>query len=526
MNAPLLIALPHGLNASGVTMWAVRLVNALARGGRACALVVHDEPQGQRPLDVAIHPGVEVLDARGLPPLDQCGGDLSPYLPVYRVAVGILATRACGTPVVCSPNLLGDSYGLFAELSRQLPGLLRAIAVHHSDTPYNDLVCEHYAPIVSAFVGVSDRITERLRAALPLRAPDIFGIAYGVEVPGACAPREPLFGGSALRRPLRLLYSGRMDHEQKRVRALPVLSDALARRGIAHELALLGDGPAAAEIDALAPRTPCLRRFPAAPPAAVVSALDTADFFILPSRYEGLSVALLEALAHGCIPILTPSQSGTAQLVRDGETGFLADAGPEATEEHAGLALADALARALRDGDDQLELVRRRARHLVHTRFADTLCARRYAAVIDRAAQSPPRAWPAHRPPAFTNSGGGGSATVPADAPDRLAETLAGLHGRRIAIYGAGRHTLELEHAIRRSGAHIVAILEDDAARHGSTLWGLPIIPPEHAASHGATDIVISSWLHQDRIAARCATLNGLRAHRLYLPGVPRDEAP
>ena len=39
----LVIALPHGLNVSGVTMWAVRLSNALAERGRVAALILHPE---------------------------------------------------------------------------------------------------------------------------------------------------------------------------------------------------------------------------------------------------------------------------------------------------------------------------------------------------------------------------------------------------------------------------------------------------------------------------------------------------
>jgi glycosyltransferase involved in cell wall biosynthesis len=513
MHAPLLISLPHGLNASGVTTWAVRLVNALARAGRPAGLIVHDEPAGQHAIDFAIDPLVEVFDARGLRPMESCAGDLSPYLPVYRLAVGVLAARAPGGPVVCSPNLLGDCYGVFAELSRQMPHLVRTIAVHHADIPYNDLVCSHYAPMLGAVVGVSERITSRLRGAFPSRGPDVYGIPYGVEVPGGVRQREPLAG-----RPIRLLYSGRMDHEQKRVLALVALSDEFNRRGHGHELALLGDGPAAPEIDEACTQRPSMRRFGATTPAGVADALDAADCFVLTSRYEGLSIALLEALARGCVPVLTPSRSGTAQLVADAETGFLAQAGSDTDHEQTGVAMANAIERALRRGDARLHEIRERGRSLVGGRFAVELCAKRYGAVIDRVANAPPRPWPAHRSAAFTGSGGGGSGTVPTDAAARLAATLGALEGKRVAVFGTGRHTLELRDTMVRTPADIVAFLDDDAARHGERLFAIPIVAPERADEMGVSDIVISSWLHQDTIAARCAGLEaaGLRVHRIY----------
>lgn len=513
MQAPLLISLPHGFNASGVTAWAVRLVNALAPSGRPVGLIVHDEPAGQVAVEFRLDPRVEVFDARGLPPLDSCEGDLSTFRSAYRLAAGVMAARAPGLPVVCFPSLLGDAYGVFAALSREMPGLVRVVAVHHSDIPYNDAVCAHYAPMLSAFVGVSERITTRLHGMLPTRGTDVYGIPYGVEVPAGVHPREPLGG-----RPVRLLYAGRLDHEQKRIGALAPLAERLRACRVPFEFAILGDGPASGDVDAVCASSPGLRRFGAAPPAGVAAALDAADMFILPSRYEGLSVALLEALAHGCVPVLTPSASGTAQLVRDGQTGRIAQAGPEAGEAEAGVALADAVIGALRSGDEGLHAMRTRGWAMVRGRFSAEMCARRYAAVIDRAAQSRATPWPGHLPAAFTGAGGGGSGTVPTDAAERMASTLATLAGRRVAIFGTGRHTLELRETLERGPAEIAAFVDEDRTRRGASLWARPIVPPEELAGTGVTDLVISSWLHEKAILSRTGPLErgGIRVHGLY----------
>ncbi len=51
-------------------------------------------------------------------------------------------------------------------------------------------------------------------------------------------------------------------------------------------------------------------------------ALSESDIFLLPSRYEGLPVAMLEAMAAGCIPVV--SKIGSINLVvKDGFNGFL-----------------------------------------------------------------------------------------------------------------------------------------------------------------------------------------------------------
>ena len=70
----------------------------------------------------------------------------------------------------------------------------------------------------------------------------------------------------------------------------------------------------------------------------VVPFLQAADLFVLPSATEGLSVALLEAMAAGLAPVAT-AVGGTPDLIEHGRNGWLIPAGDPAALQNAILTL-------------------------------------------------------------------------------------------------------------------------------------------------------------------------------------------
>jgi glycosyltransferase involved in cell wall biosynthesis len=513
----LVIALPHGLNVSGITMWAVRLVNALAERGRAAALVLHPEPEGAARIDAPIDPRVRLYRAPG-PPIDRCRGALGPYLPTYLAAVRETAAIT-GEPAVLSPNLHGDCYGIAAAIGLTEPSALRVIGWQHSDIDYDRRVLTHYAPILSAAVAVSRTIESRLLAVSPPAPYPIHRIPYGVEI-GPLAARRA--SGA-----LRILYTGRIEHRQKRILALPHFSRALESRGIDHVLTVAGDGPAAGDLRREA--TAHMRLLGAQPPAAVRNLLSDHDLLVLPSRFEGLSVSVLEAMAFGCTPVIARTDSGAEEAVEHGISGLIADVAPDADECAAGLALAEAVGSLVSPEGGagpiavstrpRLESMSFAARSRAAERFSLRAHVEKVSSLLDRVAGGPPRSWPAVRPCAFSAPAGAGSGSVPPEGPARLAELLESLAGRDIIIHGGGQHTLQLGAVLAGSPARVAAIADDDRARHGSPLWGWRVIAPEAAGETGATDVVISSWIHQDAIWARRGIYEqqGLRVHRIYM---------
>lgn len=507
-RVPLLVALPGGLIAGGVATWAVRLVNGLANRGRGVGLIVHAGTGEHSPLRAAVDPRVRVTDLTALPPLERATGRLTEYLDAYEHAALELAPAG---PVVVSPNQHGNCLGLAAGLTARREDV-RVLAWLHNDLPYEYHIQARYQAAISKFACVSERLASGLRSVLAARGADIVRVTHGVDVP-ALPVRPPREG-----RPLRLVYAGRLEEAQKRVSALLAMSEVLDSQGICYELVLVGDGPAGAAVRERARTLDSVSVLPPLPAERVLALFGAADMTVLASRHEGLSVSVLEAMSRGCVPVITRTDSGAAELVKDGVSGVLVDVPEGADDACAGRAMAMGVSRAAAG----LGALSRGAHARALAAFSTRVQIDAVEALLDSAPTWPARAWPAERDWAFSSGGGvgggGASGAVPEDGQARLAAVLGALAGRAVVVHGTGRHTIEMELVFRAASCRILAFADDDPARQGGTLWGVPVRSPEVAAASGATDVVISSAINQQQIWRRRGVYEraGLRVHRLY----------
>lgn len=106
-------------------------------------------------------------------------------------------------------------------------------------------------------------------------------------------------------------------------------------------LTLVGDGPLREEVEQLAQDLGIAHQVHfTGDQQDVMSYLKEADVFVLMSNFEGLPIAIIEAMAVG-LPIVASKVGGVGELVHDGENGFTVANKPED--------LRDALAAILTD---------------------------------------------------------------------------------------------------------------------------------------------------------------------------------
>ena len=213
-----------------------------------------------------------------------------------------------------------------------------------------------------ALTGTVER--ELLEAGVP--GERIVSIPNGID-PGPEIVRDL----ARLRRPARVMFVGRL-HPQKGVDVLLRAAAALRARRPQQDVRfeLVGDGPSRVELIALG-RDLGLDgqvRFHG-DRDDVATLLGAADVFVLPSRAEGISNALLEAMAAG-LPVVATAIPGNTDVISDGRDGILVEAEDPAS-------LADGIERLLDDGDLRARLGRE-ARRTIASRFTIDRVADRY----------------------------------------------------------------------------------------------------------------------------------------------------
>ncbi len=264
-------------------------------------------------LVASLRPRVDVIHAHQL---------LSPS------SAALLLSAFTRTPILLNPHACG-AIGDVGVLSATALGRLRLRAtVLRAD----------------AFVAISGPIGAELRdAGVP--AERILVVPNGVDVerfrPATADERAALRRSLGLPEGPLVVYTGRLSPE-KGVDVLVAAWPRVLARIPSARLWVLGDGAERARLGEAARRAGVADAIALPGPIADVSPfVRAADAAVLPSRTEGMPIALLEAMACA-VPVVATAVGGSAEVLRDGVTGRLVP--PEQPD-----ALADAIVEALSD---------------------------------------------------------------------------------------------------------------------------------------------------------------------------------
>ncbi len=220
----------------------------------------------------------------------------------------------------------------------------------------------------SAVIALTPGMSAELAAA-GIPAGCVVVVPNGVDLDAFSPP------AAGARRGGDLVFVGRLT-DQKGVVELLEGFELLGRSHDGARLRLLGVGPLEAWLRERAAAAGLVDRVSfagAVPREAVRAALAGAAVVLHPSRGEGLSCSLLEAMATGC-PIVASDLPANRELIRDGEEGLLVPVGDPG-------ALANAVGRVLEDEDLAARFGAAARRRAVDEFSLDSV-ARRYLGII------------------------------------------------------------------------------------------------------------------------------------------------
>ena len=266
-------------------------------------------------------------------------------------------------PDVCHVNLR-TPYTCQGALIAGVLTRTRIVAVEHlplhSPSRFMRWTRRRLAPFYAAHVSVGVQSARLVESEVGLRPGSVRTIHNGVpevELPASpVGPHDPVLGSL-----------GRLD-EQK---GYDVLVEALAELPGASAV-IVGEGPLRATLEARAAELGVAERLRL--PGWSDDArgfLPTFDVFVLPSRYEGFPLSIIEAMLAG-LPVVASGVGSVAEAVEDGETGLVVPPDDPA-------ALAAALRRLLAD-----PVLRRRLGDAGRARAESEFTARAMAARYER----------------------------------------------------------------------------------------------------------------------------------------------
>jgi glycosyltransferase involved in cell wall biosynthesis len=356
------VAVFFAATGGGVQKGQVALANALAGRGIGVTCVV---PEAKGPFLEHLCSDVRVVDlgSRNAVPLVR---RFARYLRQHRPAAVLASQQHTILAAVWARHLAGvetlliiTQHNTLSELCgqsrrptmRYLMPLMARVFFRRAD-----LVC-----------AVSHGVAEDLAAMTAMPLSDI-RVIYAPSVAPELAERAALASGhpwlDAKDQPV-VLGAGNLI----RIKDFATLIRAFARlrRTQPARLVILGEGLERGNLEQLAHQLGVaadvdLPGFTANPYAFMARA----DVFALPSRVEGLSIVLIEALACGCPVVSTDCPSGPAEVLERGRYGRLVPVGDDA-------ALAAAIEATLRDPTDPTALRRRAASFSVERSTDDYL---------------------------------------------------------------------------------------------------------------------------------------------------------
>jgi glycosyltransferase involved in cell wall biosynthesis len=184
-----------------------------------------------------------------------------------------------------------------------------------------------------ALVGVSPSVCEAALSWGALHGERVRCIPNGVTVLDEWPQQNTTFDQASDDNPLRVVFLGRVEHNQKGIRHLPGIMRRVNELGVPAHLDVIGDGPDLPALRGLMndreSNNLSVKFHGALDHTHAMRHLQNTHALIMPSYFEGLPITLLETMARGVVPVVSKLPACTDYVVADAADGRLIEPGDE-----------------------------------------------------------------------------------------------------------------------------------------------------------------------------------------------------
>lgn len=299
--------IPH-LNLGGAETMCKHLSIALKKAGYDVTVVAFLNEKSKNTLDLDVA-GVSIIYLN-----KKTGFDISVLQKLRRIIKDL-------SPDIIHTHLAAIKYAFIASL-----GMKKRIV--HTVHSVADQECGRFARFLNklflksknvTFVALSEIVAQTIHEVYKLPIEKIPVVYNGVPL-DRCVVKNDW----ALQNPVRIAnvagYRPVKNHTE-----LILATKLLVERGYNLKLTLYGDGEERAKIESLVSQNGLdeivtLYGFC----EDVTSQLHDSDIFVLPSLYEGISLAIIEAMGTG-LPVIASAVGGNPDIITDFENGLLCE---------------------------------------------------------------------------------------------------------------------------------------------------------------------------------------------------------
>ncbi len=291
-----------GIGWGGMEIWSYEVARELLARGLPVRVFGSDEQ---------VHPDEEIEKIIVRRPLNR--------QDVFCTVEGIIKELERMLPFILIDNW--SEYVLYAAfiLKKVYPESVKIISMQHNDVQSLYEKKMLWEDVFERLSGVSKRINYKLTNQYGVSQKKIFYKENFLTFEKTQVRRSKKEGT-----PIIIGWGARLERYQKRADLIAPFIETIEDSGISYTLNIAGNGPMYTEIYDYVQKNGLedhVNVLGAIPQREMVDFWENQDIYLNLSDFEGCSLAMLEAMSVGCVPVVT-NVSGTDEFVFDKETGF------------------------------------------------------------------------------------------------------------------------------------------------------------------------------------------------------------